>query len=196
MRNDAARFAFANLADAVFRLGFGICSSELAEAAQLSVRLVWTVSNKRLSTADEQQGWLSTISWQSIVALNCYLVGTIVQSLVIINNESYAATRWQATLLILASAIGIGLFNIFGAKHLPLAEGIFAICHFFAFFPVIIVILVLAPKTTPEAVFLSFTDNGSGWPNVAWGTLVGQVSAMFCVLGKSGPSFSAVAKVD
>lgn len=121
-------------------------------------------------------GWLSTISWQSIVALDCYLVGTIVQSLVIINNESYSATRWQATLLIFASVIGIGIFNIFGTKHLPLAEGIFVAAHFLAFFPIIVVILVLAPKTTPTAVFLTFTDNGSGWPTVAWATLVGQVS--------------------
>lgn len=129
-------------------------------------------------------GWLSTISWQSIVALDCYLVGTIVQALIVINDESYGATAWQATLLIFASVIGIGLFNIFGAKQLPLAEGIFVAAHFFAFFPVIIVILVLAPKTTPKVVFLSFTDNGAGWPTVSWATLVGQVSAMFSVLGR------------
>lgn len=34
-------------------------------------------------------------------------------------------------------------------------------------------------------MFLTFSDNGSGWPNVGWGTLVGQVSAMFSVLGKT-----------
>lgn len=56
--------------------------------------------------------------------------------------------------------------------------------HFFAFFPIIIVILVLAPKTTPTKVFLTFSDNGAGWPTVAWATLVGQVSAMFSVLGR------------
>lgn len=121
------------------------------------------------------------------MALDCYLVGTIVQALVIINDETYTPTRWQSTLLIFASVIGIGLFNIFGAKRLPLAEGVFVVSHFFAFFPIIIAILVLAPKTTPSAVFLKFTDNGSGWPNVAWGTLVGQVSAMFSVLGKLAP---------
>lgn len=102
----------------------------------------------------------------------------------IINDENYSPTRWQATLLIFASVLGIGLFNIFGAKRLPLAEGIFVVSHFFAFFPIIIVILVLAPKTTPTAVFLTFTDNGAGWPSVGWATLVGQVSAMFSVLGE------------
>lgn len=86
-------------------------------------------------------------------------------------------------MLIFASVIGIGIFNIVGVKHLPLAEGVFVASHFFAFFPVIIVILVLAPKTTPTQVFLTFTDNGAGWPSVGWATLVGQLSAMFSVLG-------------
>lgn len=131
-------------------------------------------------------GWLATISWQSIVALDCFIVGTIVQSCIIINNESYAdtSTAWQGTLLVFASAIGIGLFNMFGAKHLPFAEGIFVASHFFAFFPVIIVILVLAPKTSAKEVFFTFSDNGAGWPNIGWSVMVGQVSAMFSLIGR------------
>lgn len=128
-------------------------------------------------------GWLSTISWQSIVALDCFLVGTLVQSLITINDADYMATSWQSTLLIIAGSIGIALFNIFGAKHLPLAEGIFVTGHFFCFFPVIIILLVLAPKRSAREVFLEFSDNGAGWPNVGWSTLVGQVSAIFAVLG-------------
>lgn len=128
-------------------------------------------------------GWLSTISWQSIVALDCFLVGTLVQSLVAINDTSYMATKWQSTLLIIAGAMGIACFNIFGAKHLPLAEGIFVTGHFFCFFPVIIILLVMAPKRSAREVFLEFSDNGAGWPNVGWSTLIGQVSAIFAVLG-------------
>jgi choline transport protein len=108
-----------------------------------------------------------------------------VQSLIVINEEdTYVPTRWQATLLIFAAVLFVGGFNVFGAKHLPLAEGIFVSGHFGAFFPIMITILVLAPKRTAREVFLEFSDNGSGWPNLAWSTLVGQVSAMFCVLGK------------
>jgi amino acid transporter len=104
---------------------------------------------------------LSAISWQSIVALNCWLVGLIVQSLAVINYEAtYTPTRWQATLLIFASVIFVACFNVFGAKHLPLAEGIFVTCHFAAFFPIIITIVVLAPKRSAHEVFLTFSDNG------------------------------------
>lgn len=128
-------------------------------------------------------GWLSTVSWQSIVALDCYIVGALVQSLISINDITYIPTRWQCTLLIIAWAFSIAVFNIFGAKHLPLAEGIFVTGHFFCFFPIIIILLVLAPKRSTKEVFLEFSDHGGGWPNIGLSTMVGQVSAVFAVLG-------------
>jgi len=138
---------------------------------------------------DPAAGWLSAVSWQSIVALDVYLIAAVIQALAVINNADYVPTRWQATLLIFACAIGIGLFNIFAAKHLPLAEVIFVICHVLALFPIIIVLLVKAPKQSAAAVFTKFTDNGAGWPSVAWSTLVGQVTAMFTVLGTYRSSY-------
>lgn len=90
--------------------------------------------------------------------------------------------RWQGTLLIMASVLGISLFNVFAAKHLPLAEGIFVTIHVFAFFPVIVMLLVLAPKQAAADVFLHFTDN-AGWPSSSLAVMVGQVSTMFVVLG-------------
>ena len=68
-----------------------------------------------------------------------------VHDLIIVNDDSYVSTRWQSTLLIIGVSIGISLFNIFAAKHLPLAEGVFVTGHFFCFFPIIIILLVLAP---------------------------------------------------
>ena len=94
-------------------------------------------------------------------------------------------TRWQATLLIFASVIAIGMFNVFGAKHLPLAEGIFVTCHIVALLPIIVVLLVLAPKQSASAVFTEFTDNGANYPTIVWTVFVGQVNAMFTVLGES-----------
>lgn len=107
------------------------------------------------------------------------------QGLISLNDDGYTPARWQGTLLVFAAAIGMSLFNIFGAKHLPLAEGIFVTCHFFAFIPVIVTLLVLAPKAKAEDVFTGFTDYGSGWPSVSWTVMVGQVSCMFVVLGET-----------
>ncbi|KAJ4144377.1 hypothetical protein LMH87_003261 [Akanthomyces muscarius] len=128
-------------------------------------------------------GWLSAVSWQSIVALDAFLIGSIIQGLITLNNMSYSPARWQGTLLVMASVFAISLFNVFGAKHLPLAEGLFVTIHLFAFFPVIVTLLVLAPKQAAVDVFTGFTDNGAGWPSVSLAVMVGQVSTMFVVLG-------------
>ncbi|KAM3447806.1 hypothetical protein MY3296_008376 [Beauveria thailandica] len=128
-------------------------------------------------------GWLSAVSWQSIVALDAFLIGSIIQGLVALNSAAYAPSRWQGTLLVMASVLCVSLFNVFGAKHLPLAEGFFVCVHLFAFFPVIVTLLVLAPKQAAADVFTGFTDNGAGWPSTALTVMVGQVSTMFVVLG-------------
>jgi choline transport protein len=123
------------------------------------------------------------ISWQSIVALDTYLIAVIVQGLAVINNPNYIPMRWHATLLMWAFVIGMGCFNIFSASRLPVAIGVFFTIHVFAFFPIITVLLVLVPKPDASAVFLTFSDNGAGWPSIGLSTLVGQVSSLFVVLG-------------
>ncbi|KJZ69917.1 hypothetical protein HIM_10702 [Hirsutella minnesotensis 3608] len=128
-------------------------------------------------------GWLSAVSWQSIVALDAFLIGSIIQGLISLNDSSYVAERLQGTLLVSIVIICIPLFNVFAAKHLPLAEGMFVTVHIFAFFPVVITMLVLAPKQAPRDVFANFTDNGSGWPSIFMTVMVGQVSSLFVVLG-------------
>lgn len=111
-------------------------------------------------------------------------MGVIIQGLAIINNPSYVPTRWQATLIIWGCVIGMGLFNVVAAKRLPVIEGFFVALHVLAFFPIIIVLLVMTKDKQPaSAVFTQLTDNGAGWPSASWATLVGQVSCMFVVLG-------------
>lgn len=134
------------------------------------------------------KGWLSSLSWQSIVVVDCYILGGIIQGAIVVSNPEYVPERWQATLLIMASSIFISLFNIYAAKHLPLAEGLFATFHVLAFVPVIAIMWALAPeKNTAKEVFAQFTDNGAGWPAMPLTVMVGQVSTMFVVLGESFP---------
>lgn len=128
-------------------------------------------------------GWLSALSWQSIVALDAYIVRGIIQGIIVLNNPSYVPQRWQGTLFIFASIIGMSAFNVFAAKGLAMAESIFVVFHVPAFFPIVITLLAMAPKQTAAAVFTQFTDNGAGWPSTGLAVLVGQVSAMFVVLG-------------
>lgn len=98
------------------------------------------------------------------------------QALIVLNDAAYEPTRWQGTLLTMAAGIFVASFNIFFAKNLPLAEGIFATIHVFAFIPVIVCLWAMTPvKQSAAEVFLHFTDNGAGWPNIGATVLVGQV---------------------
>ncbi|KNG84805.1 amino acid transporter [Aspergillus nomiae NRRL 13137] len=128
-------------------------------------------------------GWLSALAWQSVVAFDTYLTGTMIQGMIFLNNETYVPARWQGTLIVSAASIGMSLFNIFAAKHLPLAEGIFVTFHFFAFAPIIVTLLVLAPKAKAQDVFFGFKDYGAEWANPSLAVMIGQVSQMFTVMG-------------
>lgn len=139
-------------------------------------------------------GWLSTVSWQSIVALDAFLIGSIVQGLITLNDTEYSPSRWQGTLLVIASVIFVASFNVFAARQLPLAETIFVAVHVLAYFAVILTLLLLSPKQSAAAVFTDFRDNGAGWPATSLSVMVGQVSTMFVVLGEfdvvQGDNFS------
>jgi choline transport protein len=119
---------------------------------------------------------IATISWLSIIAVDSFIVGGLVQALIVINDATYTPERWQGTLLTWVAVIAVASFNIFCAKHLPLAEGIFCSVHIFSFVPVIVCLWVMTPtKQSASAVFTQFTDNGAGWPNMGATVLVGQV---------------------
>jgi choline transport protein len=108
--------------------------------------------------------------------VDSFIVGGLVQALIVINDATYTPERWQGTLLTWVAVIAVASFNIFCAKHLPLAEGIFCSVHFFSFVPVIVCLWVMTPtKQSASAVFTQFTDNGAGWPSMGATVLVGQV---------------------
>ena len=116
------------------------------------------------------------MSWQSMIAVDSSIVGLLIQALIVLNDVSYTPERWQGTLLMFAAVIFVAAFNIFFAKNLPLAEGIFACVHVFAFIPVIVCLWAMTPeKQTAAAVLTQFTDNGAGWPSIGATVLVGQV---------------------
>lgn len=176
-------------------LGQRICSKIRTASTEL---LFWFVNTSRYAKLLlTSLGWLSTISWLSIIAVDSFLVGGLIQAIIVINDDAYVPQRWQGTLLTWAAAVVVATFNIYFAKHLPLAEGLFCCVHFFAFIPVIAVFWVMTPvKQTASSVFTQFTDNGAGWPNMGATVLVGQVSSMFVVLGQDSVAHMAEEVAD
>ncbi|KAB8343108.1 hypothetical protein FH972_022701 [Carpinus fangiana] len=129
-------------------------------------------------------GWFSTLGWQCFVAADASLCANMVIALISLNHPTFVPKSWMNTVLLIVMVWSMALFNIFGARRLPLFEGIFVVLHVFCFFPVIIVLWTLAPRAPAREVFLTFSDNNlpdMTWPTMGLALMVGQVSAMFTV---------------
>lgn len=126
------------------------------------------------------------VSWQSMVVIQCYAISDIIQAMILVNVPTYVATRWGGTLLTMGAALLASSFNIVLAGWLSWCEGIFATFHFFAFVPVIVALLVIAPKRSATDVFLHFEQSGTGWSSITVALFVGQVSNLFVMLGSDG----------
>lgn len=126
------------------------------------------------------------VSWQSMVVIECYAISDIIQALILVNDPTYIATPWRGTLLTMGAALVGSVFNIVLASHLSWVEGIFATFHFFAFVPVLVALLIIAPKRLAADVFLQFEHSSGGWSTTSIALFVGQVSNLFVMLGSDG----------
>jgi choline transport protein len=72
--------------------------------------------------------------------------------------------------------------NIYGIRHLPAFQLMGGICHVMLFLVLIVPLILLAPRSTPEFVFTEFMNEG-GWSNgISW--CVGLLSVTFPFMGK------------
>lgn len=82
--------------------------------------------------------------------------------------------------------VTIGLIiNTWGAKQLPLIEGILLVFHIFGWATVLIVLWILSPKNSAHEVFTSFQNEG-GWSSIGLSMLVGQVTSIYGLIGSDG----------
>ncbi|PIB01044.1 Choline transport protein [Cercospora beticola] len=127
-------------------------------------------------------GWLCFTGWQCAITSITYLAGTIIQGLIILNNDSYVPERWHGTLLVIAVAAFAVLFNTVLAKKLPMVEGLLLILHVLGLFAIIIVLWVLAPTANAKDVFTQFTNAG-GWNSNGTSFMVGLLTPIISLIG-------------
>ena len=68
-----------------------------------------------------------------MIAVDCHVVASILQTLIQINNPAYAPQRWHVTLLAIAAVSAVAAFSTLAVGSLSLLEGVFVICHVFGF---------------------------------------------------------------
>ncbi len=126
---------------------------------------------------------MSTLSWQAGNASGSFLTGTIVQALLVVNYPNYTPEAWQGTLFVFAMVLVLFLVNIWGAPLWAVIQNGLMVLHILFFLVVIIVLWVMAPHQSPKAVFTGFSNEG-GWSSMGLSLMVGQITAIYSLLGK------------
>lgn len=121
--------------------------------------------------------WTSTIAWQAGNAQGMFLVGSLIQTMILINDDSYGFPNWQGTLLAFM-AIGIAYIGVvYGNRVLPYWQNVVFMVHVLAYLGYIIPVWVAAPRVSHSKVWLEF-DNSGGWSNMGLAVLVGQLAGI------------------
>lgn len=108
---------------------------------------------------------------------------TLVQGLILLKDENANVGQlWQTTLFIMIFLIVAIAFNLFLAKRLPLAEGIFLVVHIVGYFAFLFVLWTMSDHVPASQVFGTFND-GRGWGNPGLSYLVGITTPLWCFLG-------------
>lgn len=134
------------------------------------------------SLTNRYPGWLCATGWQCAIVSIAYLAGTIIQGLIILNDETYVFERWHGTLLVIAITTFSIFFNTFLAKRLPMVEALILILHIVGLFAIIIPLWVLAPRASAKSVFTEF-NNAGGWNSLGTSTLVGFSTTITAMIG-------------
>jgi amino acid transporter len=132
---------------------------------------------------------MSTLSWQAGNASGSFLTGTIIQALVTLNYpDTYDPQPYQGTLLVFAMVAVLYVVNIWGASWWPKIQNGLMILHVLGFFVVIIILWACSPHQSAKAVFTEFSNEG-GWSSMGLSVMVGQITAIYALLGESQRSF-------
>ena len=127
-------------------------------------------------------GWLTVIGWQATFATSCYLVGTLIQGLITLTQDSYQPQNWHGTLLFWAVAVFSLVVNLIGGILLPRFEGLILVLHLIGFFAILIPLITTADHGSANEVFTHFLNLGE-FPSQGLSFFVGMVGCMFAFAG-------------
>lgn len=130
-------------------------------------------------------GWMSALSWQAGFASGPFLVGTIIQALLTVNDLSYEPRNWQGTLFVFAVVLLIFILNVWAANAIPTIINLLFFAHVFGFLAIIVILWVRSPHNTADAVFTQFSNEG-GWNSMGLSLMVGQISAIYGLICSDG----------
>ena len=158
------------------RLGLRVCPEVTFEVPLVYRRLAGRVGCTPSLTHICYFRLLTCRQWQALIATVAYTSAAVLLSMVTIYHSSYQQENWQQSLVMIAVGMIATLMNTYGAKKLPILEGIVLVVQVVGFCCIIITLWVLSPKATASEVFTSFSNFG-GWPNIGTACFVGSITA-------------------
>lgn len=129
-----------------------------------------------------RQGWLTVVGWQASFATGCFLIGTIIQGLIILTQPSYVPKAWHSTMLYWAILVFCLAINVVGGSLLPKFEGLILVLHILGFFAVLIPLVYLSDHGTTADVFTTWANEG-GWETQGVSFFVGLIGTVFAFAG-------------
>lgn len=121
-----------------------------------------------------------------MLATGSIFVGTIIQGLIILDNESYVMKEWHGTLLCWAVLAVAVFINTVVSGLLPMIECMILVLHVLGFFAVLVPLVYLAPHGSAASVFKT-TLNGGGWPTQGLSYCVGFIGNVATFVGTEFP---------
>ena len=104
-------------------------------------------------------------------------MGSLIQTIILVSDESYAFPSWHGTLLAIGAMVLAYSGNVFGAKALLYWQNVVFVVHVAAYFGYIVPIWARAPSASHKQVWGEFENTG-GWSNIGLAVLVGQLTGV------------------
>ncbi|KAK3181295.1 hypothetical protein K4F52_007439 [Lecanicillium sp. MT-2017a] len=127
-------------------------------------------------------GWTSTLALQAGNALGVLLVGTLMQTIIVVNVPDYSSPAWHGTLLSLVPVVLAFTGSVYGSKVLPYWQHAAFTVHVLAYLAILIPIWINAPEATHEQVWTSFESSG-GWSSLPLAVMIGQLPGITFQVG-------------
>jgi choline transport protein len=102
----------------------------------------------------------------------------------VLNDPSYNYQRWHGTVILYAVLLVTVFVNTVAVRVLPALEGVILILHVLGFLAILIPLVHLAPQSSAEFVFATWS-NQSGYPDgLSW--FVGLTTSSVLFIGFDG----------
>lgn len=130
---------------------------------------------------DRELGWMTFAGWQAVTASAAYLIGSLLQSVIVMIRPDYLPKAYQTMLFFWAILAFAVIINTVASKTLANFEGVILILHIFGFLAILIPLVYLSPHGD-ASIFTTFVNEG-GWATQGLSFMVGLPASVFSLIG-------------